>query len=117
MKSWRLLLILILVAACTRKYVDYDVLHKPTFKRDETVTPKAPPMRKGRADSLGRCFNQWLFFSNAEKEKEAYLPDMVRVLCPKSDWLIDARLESQWWTVLVFSRACVQMHTHCPETR
>lgn len=117
MKSWPLLLIISALIGCTRKYIDYDVVNKLEFQKNQQSRPVAPVMRKGRPDKLGECFNQWLFFSNAEKEKDEYLPRMVQVLCPGSDWLMDSRVTTVWWTTIIFTRSCVEFTTFCPERR
>lgn len=117
MKSWSLLFLHLILVSCTSKYVDYDVIHKLTFRKDVQTRPVAPVMAKGPSDRLQQCFNQWLFFSNAEKQKEAYIPDMVQVLCPGSEWLLDSRLTTSWWTTIFFSRACAEITTHCPARR
>lgn len=117
MKSWAIFILALAAVGCTRKYVDYDVVNKLEFQKDQQSRPVAPVMRKGRPDKLGQCFNQWLFFSNADKERERYVPQMVQVLCPGSDWLLDSRMTTVWWTTIIFSRSCVEFTTHCPEKR
>ncbi len=116
MKSWPLLLALA-AAGCTRKYVDYDAIHKLSFGKENASRPVGTSLRKGRQDRLGQCFNQWFFSSNAEKEKDAYLPRMVQVMCPGSEWLLDARVTTHWWTVIFFSRACAEVTASCPDKR
>jgi len=120
MKS--LLLCLIVVSffvGCTRKYVDYDVIHKLEFRDNPEKRPIAPPLVKGKGtpDNMEQCFNQWLFFANADANRNRYLPQAVQVLCPGSDWLIDTRITNQWWTTIIFTRACVDITTHCPVRR
>ncbi len=112
MKS--LALLLLVLVGCTRKYVDYDVIHKLQFRDNPEARPIAPVMAKSHRDDVEECFNQWLFFSNAEKEKNRYLPALVQVLCPGSEYLLDTKITQQWWTTIVFTRACVEVQAHCP---
>lgn len=113
MKSY-LFLILLVFVSCTRKYTDYDVINKLQFRENPEARPVAPVMAKSHADDVQECFDQWLFFNNAEKEKDRYLPALVQVLCPGSEWLLDTRITQQWWTTIVYSRACVEVRAHCP---
>ncbi len=112
MKS--LALLLLVLVGCTRKYVDYDVIHKLQFRENPEARPIAPVMAKSLRDDVEECFNQWLFFSNAEKEKNRYLPALVQVLCPGSEYLLDTKITQQWWTTIIFTRACVEVQAHCP---
>lgn len=103
--------------SCTQKYANYQVIRKADFQypapaHQEPITQKMHP---GKKDRMEKCFNQWLFSSNAEKEKEEHLPVMVRYLCPKDNYLIETRMTHTWWTALVFSRACIDIKTHCPK--
>lgn len=110
------ILILIILAACTQKYTSYDLIRKVDFNRESfdrpitvmQVLPTGP-------DKLSACFNQWLFFSNAEKEKNESVPFIVRTLCPGKDFLLDTQMVDTWWTTLVFSRSCVDIETKCAE--
>lgn len=116
MKSLFLLLMLcFLFNSCTRKYADYDVINKLQYRENPNKRPIAPVMAKGHEDKVRECFNQWLFMSNAEKEKDRYLPMLVQVLCPGSEWLVDTRITQDWWTTIIFSQACVEVRAHCPQ--
>lgn len=64
-------------------------------------------------DELKACFNQWLFFSNAAKEKDNAIPMVVRSLCPGQDFLLNTEVEETWWTTILFTRSCVEMETKC----
>lgn len=112
------LLILFLITACTQKYADYDLIrkvdfNKETYERPITVMQVVPVGN----DQLESCFNQWLFFSNAQKEKEDAIPYLVRSLCPGEDYLLSAEMVETWWTTLIFTRACVKVDTKCAETK
>jgi hypothetical protein len=112
------ILLLALLAGCTKKYADYDLIrkvdfNKETYERPITLTQIVPVGN----DSLESCFNQWLFFSNAEKEKNESIPYLVRSLCPGKDYLLQSEMEEQWWTTIIFTRACVSVETKCAEAR
>lgn len=68
-------------------------------------------------DNLEACFNQWLFFSNAEKQKTEAIPVVVKTLCPGQDYLLNSQMVETWWTTILFTRACVNVETTCAELR
>ncbi len=108
------LLVLLALIGCTQKYVGYDLIRKVDFQKESFERPisvyEVLPVGKDKLDS---CFNQWLFFSNAEKEKLNAIPSMVRTLCPGKDYLLDTSMTETWWTLILFTRACVEMDTNC----
>jgi hypothetical protein len=112
------ILMLLILAGCTQKYADYDLIRKVDFQKESYQRPvtrmQVLPVGK---DQLESCFNQWLFFSNAEKEKERAIPVMVRSLCPGQDYLMDNKMTETWWTTIVFTRSCIEMETRCAEER
>ena len=104
--------------SCTQKYTSYDLIrkvdfHKATYERPITVMQVLP----SGDDKLNACFNQWLFSSNAETEKEAAIPMLIRSLCPGKDYLIQSEMVETWWTTLIFTRSCVEVETKCAELR
>lgn len=113
-----ILFALLVLVGCTRKYADYDLIRKVDFNKQSYERPitvlEVVPTGK---DDLKACFNQWLFFSNAEKEKEASIPMLVRSLCPGKDYLLQSEMTEVWWTTIIFTRACVDVETKCAETR
>ncbi len=113
----KILFLLVILASCTRKYADYDLIRKVDFQKETYERPvpltKVAPVGK---DDLKACFNQWLFFSNAEKEKNESIPLVVRSLCPGQEYLLDAQMREQWWTTLIFTRSCVSIETKCADT-
>ena len=113
-----ILILLIALTGCTRKYADYDLIRKVDFNKESYERPilTTQVMPQG-TDSLEACFNQWLFFSNAEKEKNDSIPYLVRSLCPGKDYLLQAEMEEQWWTTIIFTRSCVSVDTKCAEAR
>jgi hypothetical protein len=108
------LLALIMITGCTQKYVDFDLIQKVKFNKEETSSPTSigQVISIGR-DELNSCFNQWLFFSNADKEKEKAIPFMVRSLCPGQDYLVQTKMVETWWTTLIFTRSCIDIQTLC----
>jgi hypothetical protein len=112
------LIFLLFVTSCTQKYADYDLIKKVSFNKESYERPittmQVLPVGK---DHLEACFNQWLFFSNAEKEKNESIPFLVRSLCPGQDYLLQSEMKETWWTTLVFTRSCVKVETKCAEVK
>lgn len=111
-------LILLALVGCTQKYADYDLIRKVDFNKESyerpiTLTQIVPVGN----DQLKACFNQWLFFSNAEKEKNTSIPYLIRSLCPGKDYLLQSEMTETWWTTIIFTRACVDVETKCAEAR
>ncbi|MFY7994632.1 MAG: hypothetical protein ACOVP4_15140 [Bacteriovoracaceae bacterium] len=117
MKKLILLMLALLGASCTQKYVDYDVIRKTDFLQNPDNRPITQKVFPGKKDQLGQCFNQWLFFSNAETQKKNYLPNIVQAVCPGDEYLVDARITERWWTTIIFTQACVRVETSCPIKR
>jgi hypothetical protein len=106
------------LVGCTKKYTDYELIRKVDFSKESYERPiTVLQVFPSGNDELKSCFNQWLFFSNAEKEKNEAIPYIVRSLCPGKDYLLHAEMEEQWWTTIIFTRACVSVETKCAETR
>jgi hypothetical protein len=114
----KFLIILIFIASCTQKYADYDLIRKVDFNKEsyERPIPATQVLAQGR-DEMKECFNQWLFFSNAEKEKERHTVELVRVLCPGKDYLVNATFTDKWWTTIIFTQACISIKTLCGDVR
>lgn len=114
----KVILLLLTVVSCTQKYADYDLIRKVDFNKETYERPitlmEVTPVGK---DDLKSCFNQWLFFSNAEKDKNDSIPYMIRSLCPGHDYLLNAEMVETWWTTIVFTRSCVSVETKCAEMR
>jgi len=114
----KILIVLVLAYGCTQKYADYDLIRKVDFNKEsyEKPIPATQVMALGK-DELSECFNQWLFFSNAEKQKEQRTPEFVRALCPGKDYLVNATFTESWWTTLIFTQSCINIKTLCGDTR
>jgi hypothetical protein len=114
----KFLLVLAFLTGCTQKYADYDLIRKADFNRQSFERPvtRTQALPTGK-DELENCFNQWLFFSNAEKEKDEAIPNLVRALCPREAYLMDTHMTETWWTTIVFSRSCVDIQTSCADEK
>ena len=113
-RPMKILIFLILTISCTQKYVGYDLIRKVDFNRESYERPiTVYEVLPSGTDDLKSCFNQWLFFSNAEKEKNTAIPQMVRTLCPGKDYLMNTSMTETWYTTLIFTRSCVEMETSC----
>jgi hypothetical protein len=114
----KILFLLLFIQGCTQKYADYDLIRKVDFNRETYERPIAAtqvfPVGK---DELDSCFHQWLFFSNAEKEKEQAIPMIVRSLCPGKEYLIGTEMKERWWTTIIYTQACVMIDTKCGDQR
>lgn len=112
------ILLLALLGSCTQKYADYDLIRKVDFNKESYERPilTHQVMPKGE-DDLKSCFGQWLFFSNAEKEKNESIPYLVRSLCPGKEYLLQAEMKEMWWTTIIYTRSCVSVKTKCAEAR
>lgn len=114
----KIIFLVLLVTGCTQKYADYDLIRKVDFNKEsyERPTPATQVLAQGR-DELKECFNQWLFFSNAEKQKNERIPEFVRALCPGKDYLVQASFTERWWTTVIFTQACIDIKTLCGDVR
>lgn len=113
-----LIIVSLFVLSCTQKYTDYDLIRKVDFQKESYQRPTTVmEVLPNGDDTLKSCFNQWLFFSNAEKEKESSIPFLIRSLCPGKDYLMQSEMVETWWTTIIFSRSCVDVKTKCAELR
>ena len=114
----KILIILFLACTCTQKYADYDLIRKVDFNKEsyDRPIPATQIMALGQ-DELKECFQQWLFFSNAEKLKEQRTPEFVRALCPGKDYLVKATFTETWWTTIIFTQSCIDIKTLCGNPR
>lgn len=114
----RIYFLLFTLLGCTQKFTDYDLIRKVDFNKETYERPitlmQVSPVGK---DHLESCFNQWLFFANAQRDKESSIPFLIRSLCPGHDFLMHAEMVESWWTTVIFTRACVSVETKCAEPR
>lgn len=110
----KILFLVMFVLGCTQKYVDYDLIRKVDFNKAsyERPVPVTQILAQGR-DELQECFNQWLFFSNAESQKQNRIGEFVRALCPGKEYLVNTHMTETWWTTIIFTRSCVDISTLC----
>jgi len=101
-------------AACSRKYETIHAIKKKDFLFGEKHNPVMPKMYPGVKQTGEFCTGQWLFFNNAVRDTHEQLNRMVRVTCPKDDYLLNSRVTETWWTTIFYSRACIEIETHCP---
>jgi len=111
-------LLLFFLFSCTQKYASYDLIRKIDFNKESYERPitvmQVLPIGN---DELKSCFNQWLFFSNAEKQKDESIPYLIRSLCPGRDYLLQSEMVETWWTTILFTRSCVRVETKCAEMK
>lgn len=114
----KVLLLLLLVASCTQKYSGYELIRKVDFNQRSYERPLSvyEVTPKGK-DKIEQCFNQFLFFSNANKEVEESLPLIVRTLCPNNSYLLNSDFTETWWTTIFFTRSCIEVTSTCADER
>jgi len=111
------LILFFTLLGCTQKYSSFPLIKKVDFDRETYTAPvmMKPIALSSKVDELSLCFSQWLFNSNAEKEKNDYLSSAIRNLCPGSDYLIDTDLKETWWTTILYTQACLSLNSRCPQ--
>ena len=105
---------LFLLTSCAQKYRTYSVIEKSSFiagKEQDLIVNKK--LKKGRKFTKEYCRGQILFNTNAKKETDRYLEQLVRLSCPKTKYLMDTTVTEVWWTTLVYSRSCVELESYC----
>ncbi len=112
------LLMLLALVSCTQKYASYDLIRKVDFNRETYERPiTTMQVLPNGKDYLESCFGQWLFLSNAEKEKNEAIPYLIRSLCPGKDYLLDSDMVETWWTTIIYTRSCVRVDSKCAELK
>jgi hypothetical protein len=110
----KILIMLLLLVGCTKKYQTYHTIKKNSFKFPEQQSLITPKMYPGRKVSDEACVGQFFFNNNAKKESEEKLNSMVRYTCPKQEYLLNSKVTETWWTTIIYSRACIKLETFCP---
>lgn len=113
----KFLLLTILLSGCTQKYQTYNTIQKRTFRKGTPHNPVTPLMRQGKKETQEFCAGQIFFNKNAKNITDASLPALIRYSCPGSEFLMNVRLTETWWTVLVYSRSCIELESYCPITK
>lgn len=116
------LALVFLFVGCATKYYDYPFITKDKFALEEdapsskAATAERPPkLLSGRKETESFCADQILFNKNAHDIALKSLPALVRQSCPGSKHLLNAKITQNWWTVLVYSRSCVEVESYCPK--
>lgn len=111
-------LLLFFSLSCTRKYTSYDLVEKLDFQKSDYQVPAIVyPLAVTGRDELSSCHHQWLFFSNAEKMKNNAFDWMIKTLCPHQNYLKNVEVKESWWTLILFTRACVNVKAMCAELK
>ena len=90
------------------------MIDKTRFDKENPEVPITPKMRKGKRTAKEYCAGQFFFMSNAYKQTDRYLKNMVSTMCPDSNYIMDSRLTETWWTTIIYSRSCVELEGFCP---
>lgn len=114
-----LLLILLALSSCSRKYQTYHTIEKSNFKFNDTteknlITPKLYP---GEKVTKKFCQGQILWMNNAIKQTEEKVNDLVRYSCPENQFIMNSKITETWWTVIFYSKACIELETYCPRKK
>ena len=108
------IVLLSLLISCTQKYQTYHVIDKQNFKKENYEVPITRKMLPANKQTRKYCAGQILFMSNAKKESDNYLSNLVSNMCGGNQYLLNARLTETWWTTLIYSRSCVELEAFCP---
>ena len=108
------IIFLFLFIGCSQKYIKYPVIEKRTFEGGQHEPTNPPPMIKAKKEIESFCEGQIFFNKNAFKITEASVRSLVQHSCPGSPYLIDAKITKTWWTLLLYSRSCVELESYCP---
>lgn len=117
MKLLLILLTLLISVSCTQKYQTYHLIDKNNFDKEKPTTPIGKKVFKGAKFKKEYCRGQIFFMSNAKKETDKYISNLVRYSCPQDNVLVESRITETWWTTIVYSRSCVELESHCPKRR
>ena len=105
---------LLLFIGCTQKYQTYHTIDKYSFDKNNPKTPITPKIYPGKKVVKKHCEGQVFFSRNAVTHTDRYLQNIVKTICPESDFLMNSRLTETWWTTIIYSRSCVELETFCP---
>ena len=111
------LLLLILLVSCSQKYQTFNTIKKGEFEYGKPHSPISPKMYPGKKVIQKTCEGQILFNRNAHKITEASIPALISYSCPKSEFLLNAKITETWWTTIIYSKSCVEIESYCPRNR
>ena len=110
-------IVLLLLISCAQKYQTYHTIEKSGFTKDNYQAPITKKMFPGRKVQGEYCAGQFFFATNAKKDTDRKLPELVYTLCPKDKYLLNSKLTETWWTTIIYSRSCVELESYCPRKR
>jgi hypothetical protein len=102
------------LSGCSKKYITYEAIEKTSFVYPGDHNPITPKMVIGKRQLQSSCHDQWLFNRNAMKLAEEDVRMLVQYMCPDAKHLRDITVTEKWWTILFYSRACVEIEAACP---
>lgn len=106
---------LIILSSCATDSAYYPVLQKDVFLKTSNTSPiKNMTLVRGMSYKKNICRGQVLFNSNAREQTDNQLGNQIRALCPHQNYLLEADIKKTWWTVLFYSRSCVELKAYCP---
>lgn len=108
------LLLLTLLASCSQKYETFHAIKKNQFKKGEPHNPVVPKLRPGRYVKQESCEGQIFWNRNAKTITDANLPALIQYSCPKSEYLLNAKITETWWTTIIYSKSCIKLESYCP---
>jgi hypothetical protein len=111
------ILLLLLLVSCSQKYQTYNTIKKSEFTFGKGHNPISPKMSPGRKVIQKSCESQFFFSRNAKKINIASIPALVKYSCPKSEFLLNARITETWWTTIIYSKSCIELESYCPISR
>ncbi len=109
----RYLFLLFLIMGCSHKYQTYHVIDKYNFDKDHPNPPITKKMYPGQKVKRSHCEGQLLFTSNAVTKNTKYLEQMIKGMCPDSNYILNSRLTETWWTTIIYSRSCMEIEGYC----
>ena len=113
-----LLLVLAFISiGCAQKYQTYHVIKKSEFVFGKGHNPIAPKLLPGKKDKQETCEGQFFFNRNAKQITLSSIPALIKYSCPRSDYLVNAKITETWWTTLIYSKSCIELESFCPTSR
>ena len=111
----KLIILALFLSSCAQKYQTYHIIDKHNFDKDNPTTPITKKMLpRPKLYKTSYCSGQFFFYSNAKKTTDRYLSNMVRTMCPSSQYVLNSKLTETWWTTIIYSRSCVELEGYCP---
>jgi hypothetical protein len=112
-----LIFLSLIAISCSQKYQTFNTIKKSEFVFGEEHSPISPRMTPGRKVIQKSCEGQFLFNRNAKKINLRSIPALIKYSCPKSEFLLNARITETWWTTVIYSKSCIELESFCPLSR